>query len=953
MANARPVLYAFNRGLISPLALARVTENDKAAGRIRLSAEVMSNYIPRVLGSMMLRPGTEYKFSTYNNNKAMYVPFIYAIDDQAKIEFTDAAMRIVIDDEVVSRSSVSSAVTNGSFDTDVSSWTDASEAGCTAAWLTGGYLSLTGTSYNSAIMQQQVTVATADEDTQHALRVVVDRGEVTLKVGTTAGASDYFSVNLTEGEHSLAFTPTGDFHIQISSVTKYASLVDSIEVEGSGDVVITSPYAEADLSLIRWEQSADVIFLACEGYRQYKIERRGTTSWSLVKYYADDGPFRALNLTKTTLTPDAVSGDITITASQDVFKSTSVGGLYKLGSIGQYVEVDATGAGQWSSAITVSGEGATRDISVSVGGTFVATVTLQRSNDEGTTWSDVATYTGAATPTYNDGLDNQELQYRIGVDTGDYTSGTAETSLTYATGSLSGIVRITSYTSATSVDAIVLKELGGTSASSDWSEGEWSDRRGFPTAGKIYESRMCWGGRGKLQASESDAYSDFDPDTEGDSGPINRSIGSGPVDKVNWLHSGSRLVLGTDGAEVVTRQSFDEIMTPTNFGFKKPDGVGSARIPPAVLNKDLVFVGKSETKLYRLLYDSTSYDYADSDMMELVPDIGKPALSRVGTQINPDKRIHAVRSDGNVAIMVSEPAEDVSCWVLFETDGVVEDVIVMPGTVEDDVYYTVKRTINGSTVRYHEKWAQESECQGGTLNKQADSFITYTGSSTTSISGLSHLEGESVVVWAGGETIGSYTVTDGQITGLTDYAGTTVVIQNGGSDVGDIHLVSPSGVIENDNLKTLEGLTVTLRQTGKDLGTYTVSSGAITVSESVTDAVIGLYYKARYRCVKLAYGAQGGTALTQTKRVDHIAPILRNTHYQGLKYGSDFETLYDMPLAEGGQTVEDDTVHQTYDEIGFEFDGEYDTDSRICLQSEAPKPCTVLGVVISMQTYER
>lgn len=952
MANARPVLYAFNRGLISPLALARVTADDKAAGRIRLSAEVQSNYIPRVLGSMMLRPGTGHKFATHNNNKAIYVPFVYAIDDQAKIEFTDAAMRIVIDDEVVARSSVSSAVTNGGFDTDVTGWTDASESGCTASWLTGGYLSLVGTSYNSAIMQQQVTVAAADQNVKHALRVKIDRGEVTLNVGTSAGASDYFSVTLTEGEHSLAFTPTGDFHIELSSVTKYASRVDSIEVEDSGNVVIASPYAEADLSLIRWEQSADIIFLSCKGYRQYKIERRGTTSWSLVKYYADDGPFRAQNFSKASLTPSAVSGDITITASQAVFKSTNVGGLYKLGSIGQYVEVDATGAGQWSSAITVSGEGSSRDISVSVGGTFVATVTLQRSSDGGTTWSDVATYTGAATPTYNDALDNQELQYRIGVDTGDYTSGTAETSLTYATGSLSGIVRITSYTSATSVGAIVLKELGGTSASEEWSEGEWSDRWGFPTAGKIYESRMSWAGRGKLQASESDAYSDFDPDTEGNSGPINRSIGAGPVDQVNWMHSGSRLVLGTDGAEVVTRQSFDEIMTPTNFGFKKPDGVGSAPINPAVLNKDLVFVGKSQTKLYRLLYDSTSYDYTDSDMMELVPDIGKPALVRIATQMNPDKRIHAVRSDGNVAIMVSEPAEEVSCWVMFETDGVVEDVVVMPGTEEDDVYYTIKRTINGSTVRYHEKWAKESECQGGTLNKQADSFITYTGSSTDTMTGLDHLEGESVVVWGGGDTIGSYTVTDGQITGLTDYANTTVVIQSSGADVGDIYLVSPTGVIDDEGLKTLEGLTVTVRETGKDMGTYTVSGGSITLSSAVTDAVMGLYYKARYKSVKLAYGAQGGTALTKTKRIDHIAPIMRNTHHEGLKYGPDFETLYDLPLEEGGQTVADDTIHKEYDKIAFEFDGEYNTDSRLCLQSEAPKPCTLLALVIDMQTYE-
>jgi len=30
-----------------------------------------------------------------------------------------------------------------------------------------------------------------------------------------------------------------------------------------------------------------------------------------------------------------------------------------------------------------------------------------------------------------------------------------------------------------------------------------------------------------------------------------------------------------------------------------------------------------------------------------------------------------------------------------------------------------------------EKWAKETECRGGTLNKQADAFLTYSGASTT------------------------------------------------------------------------------------------------------------------------------------------------------------------------------------------------------------------------------
>lgn len=57
---------------------------------------------------------------------------------------------------------------------------------------------------------------------------------------------------------------------------------------------------------------------------------------------------------------------------------------------------------------------------VSVSGTFVATVTLQRSFDGGTTWLDVATYTSPAEAV---GFEPEGCLYRIGVKTGDFVSG--------------------------------------------------------------------------------------------------------------------------------------------------------------------------------------------------------------------------------------------------------------------------------------------------------------------------------------------------------------------------------------------------------------------------------------------------------------------------------------------------------------------------------------------------
>lgn len=61
-------------------------------------------------------------------------------------------------------------------------------------------------------------------------------------------------------------------------------------------------------------------------------------------------------------------------------------------------------------------------LTVSISGTFTATVTLQRSFDGGTTWKDVSAYTAATEVSISD--KTSDILYRIGVATGDFTSGT-------------------------------------------------------------------------------------------------------------------------------------------------------------------------------------------------------------------------------------------------------------------------------------------------------------------------------------------------------------------------------------------------------------------------------------------------------------------------------------------------------------------------------------------------
>jgi hypothetical protein len=397
-------------------------------------------------------------------------------------------------------------------------------------------------------------------------------------------------------------------------------------------------------------------------------------------------------------------------------------------------------------------------------------------------------------------------------------------------------------------------------------------------------------------ASVSDAYEGFDPDTEGDSGPINRTIGQGPVDDINWIISLQRIMLGTASAEVsIKSSSLDEPITPTVFSLSFPSTQGSGEVGPVKMDSVGLFVHRGGSRIMQLIYDDAAYDYRTGDKTILTPELGEAGFIHLACQRQPDTRIHAIRADGTAAVLVNEPFEDVSCWIEVETEGFIENAVVLPGAEEDAVYYLVRRIVNGQTRRYLERWAKESECRGSTLNRQADAFVLIQrtpGNPADTISGLGHLEGKQVVVWA-----------DGRDFSTDDANGTQ--------------------------------------------STYTVSSGQITLEEPVTNAVIGLPYRARFKSVKLGFG-EGGGGMNRRKKINQLGFVLANTHALGIKYGPDFDTMDDLPLMEQGAAVGADTIHDHYSLDMMEFPGDWNTDSRLCLEARAPRPCTVLAAIVDL-----
>lgn len=925
MPKVNAPLLAFNRGIISASALARVDVE-----RVRLSAEQMANWIPKTQGGMQLRPGLQYLGTTLNSHVAKNLEFVASTSDVATVEITNQMRVWVGGDTLIEREAVSTTISNGDFATSAN-WTDSSTGGGTLVFGAAGLILNAETRGGEAICEREITVAAPDQNVEHALAIEVARGPVTFKVGSTAGDDDYVTeTSLGTGMHSLAFTPTGNFHLYFRNTRQTNSRIQSIAIEAAGPMVLGSPYASADLPNIRYCQSGDVLFVACNGYQQRRIERRGTgRSWSIIAYDVEDGPFDVIRDADVRLRASITYGSHGhFISDKPYFKPEMVGQLFRLFNEGHHGTFDLAADDTWTDPLRMTG--VTEDdtnatflgagdrifqytISNGAAGDWTgggANVRVQRSFDDidggyrdyRQDWpsgSGTVEITSNGSHETGDSDDNAIVYYRVGFADGAYVGGSAQIEIDYPGGGDYGIGRITNFNSETDCDIEVLKDFNDTKFTRNWVPGLWSDHKGWPSAVALFEGRLWWAGNIRIFGSVSDAYHSFTIDQEGDAGPIVRSIGEGPVDVIHWLLPLQRLIFGTAGAETSLKSSsFDEPLTPQAFGARAVDTHGSANVTAAKVDTRGVFVDRSLTRVFELLYDPDTFDYTARELTLLCPDITEThRITHVAIQRHPDTRIHFVLDNGSVMICTYEPVEDVLCWSRFSTnDGNVEDIDILPGEAEDKVHYTVQRTIDGHEVRYREKWSKESHCKGEAVHRQLDSWGEATGPTST-VTGATHLIGEEVAVWANG---------------------------------------------------------VCLEDTDGSVKTFTVNaSGEIALGASYSNITYGKSYTGRYISSKLAYAAGMGTALTQVKKAVQLGLVLGTAHYKGLEVGRDFNNMDNLPLVDEGTDVPVDTVFTEYDAPMRSIPGKWNTDSRLCMRATAPRPCEVFAAVVQVQTNDR
>ena len=102
-------------------------------------------------------------------------------------------------------------------------------------------------------------------------------------------------------------------------------------LSGGSAFEISTPYLTAELFDIKFAQSADVMYITHPSHATRKLSRTGHTAWTLTTVDFTNGPYLDTNTSTTTITASAhtVGTGRTFTASANTFVSTDVGRLIR------------------------------------------------------------------------------------------------------------------------------------------------------------------------------------------------------------------------------------------------------------------------------------------------------------------------------------------------------------------------------------------------------------------------------------------------------------------------------------------------------------------------------------------------------------------------------------------------------------------------------------------------
>lgn len=616
-----------------------------------------------------------------------------------------------------------------------------------------------------------------------------------------------------------------------------------------------------ELPNLSFTQSNDVLFIFNANKKPQTLSRTGAddgdaSSWVYGELEYEDGAYLDPNVTDATITPSSRTGDlVTLTASDDtVFSTTDLGRLVRLEDPGtgwKFIKFEVGSVApnpDTPAKVTVEGReffdfindgGQAQFTGVRVEFFEITRGAVELNNTVHTAKNFVLD--AASDTTFELHFPDTGLPEPLeGLSDEVHEDGDGFARVEPKTWSGWGIItNIDMVTSDNEVDIELKSDFTSVLPTKNWRLGAWSDTTGYPQVGTFHQGRL-WLARTDTQpqtlwSSESNTNTLFSPATIEDSlvldtSAITATLASRQVNPItNIIGDITGIIVLTENAEWLGRSTNNKPITPSDLSFQPQSAYTTlAGVEPVLVGTKHLIYQREGSVLREYTFDLTQDRFIGKNISILSEHLLQGGVKDAESQQGRSSRVWSILEDNSLISFIYEQEQDIIGWerhTLGQSGGADPTILDVSKTTRKDtdlVWFLVKRNLDG-TDRYVVE-ALSNEFTAATLQKDAyylDCGITGTFSpAQDNISGLDHLEGESVHAYADSVFYGPFTVTSGSIT-LPVEASDVAVGLVYESSFETMPLVSQQGINQSAHKikRVVRAIISTLRSLGGSFGT--------------------------------------------------------------------------------------------------------------------------------------
>ena len=508
-------------------------------------------------------------------------------------------------------------------------------------------------------------------------------------------------------------------------------------INGTGNNYLTTTIGSSIVDDMCWTQSADTLIVVHPDLQPVRITRTSDTAWTATSITFDSVPKYSFDLRvfepQGTITPSAVSGNVTLTASA---YTSDTGSLQAATTLSVTLKAASSSTDNIFQGLCVhmtSGteSGKARKITAYNGTTKVATTFPA--------WD--------TTPLASD-------NYKI-------VPFANESVHQYINAAPQGRVRITEFVSDTVVKGIVEYPFFDTSArtAGNWSvecfyEDVWSSTKGWPRTVTFHEGRLYFGGSksrpSTVWGSKIGLFFDFVPSESLDDDAVEATLDTNDLNVITDIISGRDFQVFTTGGEFYIPQAGSDPVTPLTFTFKNVSRNG---IKPGTrvqsVDSGSIYIQRQGKSLNEFIFNDTQLTYITQRISllsgHLLKGPQRVALRKASSTEEADLLLMTNTDDGTIAAFSIMRSQQVTSPSEFITDGQFIDV----GVDVNEIYVVTKRTFDGVDRFFIEVFGYNyfTDC-------------AFVGGAAASASGLPHI-GKAVNVICDGSPQANETVSAG------------------------------------------------------------------------------------------------------------------------------------------------------------------------------------------------